>query len=121
MVVPILIGVALVTAFGTGRAAYRALRAVRAVPDSVFEEALNIAKSGAQAKHPQKFLPGGFQDKMTYAEALNILGASPGSSKADILEHHRRTIMANHPDKGGSNYFASKINEAKDVLLQSSK
>lgn len=117
MVVPILIGLALLTAFGTGRAAFRAWRAVRAVPNSVFEEALKIAKPGARTKHAQTFLPGGFQDKMSYTEALNILGLSPGSSKAEILERHRLTIMANHPDKGGSNYFASKINEAKDMLL----
>ena len=33
-----------------------------------------------------------------------------------VKEAHKRVMVANHPDAGGSHYLASKINEAKDVL-----
>jgi hypothetical protein len=56
---------------------------------------------------------------MSRAEALKVLGLGEGASEADIRAAHRKLIVSNHPDKGGSDYLASKINEAKDVLLGS--
>ena len=38
-----------------------------------------------------------------------------------VKEAHKRVMVANHPDAGGSHYLASKINEAKDVLLGKTK
>lgn len=38
-----------------------------------------------------------------------------------VKEAHRRVMVANHPDAGGSHYLASKINEAKDMMLGKSK
>jgi DnaJ domain len=51
-------------------------------------------------------------------EALAVLGLKKGAGSDDIRAAHKRLMKEFHPDKGGSDYLASKINEAKDVLLQ---
>jgi hypothetical protein len=54
---------------------------------------------------------------MSEAEALEVLGLDPGAMEADISESHRRLMQLIHPDRGGSPYFAVKVNQAKEVLL----
>nr|GEU73263.1 hypothetical protein [Tanacetum cinerariifolium] len=44
-----------------------------------------------------------------------------GAVAEKVREAHRRVMVANHPDAGGSHYLASKINEAKDVMLGKTK
>ena len=55
--------------------------------------------------------------KLTRAEALAILGLKEGASADDIRAAHRRLMKTAHPDIGGSDYLAAKVNEAKDFLL----
>lgn len=63
-----------------------------------------------------KYYKGGFDAIMTKREASLILGVSPNSNMDRIKQAHKRIMILNHPDKGGSPYMAAKINEAKDVL-----
>lgn len=54
---------------------------------------------------------------MTYDDALQILGLEPGATRDAIVDAHRRLIQKLHPDRGGSDYLASQINQARKVLL----
>ncbi|KMS95026.1 hypothetical protein BVRB_013150 [Beta vulgaris subsp. vulgaris] len=69
----------------------------------------------------RKFYEGGFQQTMTRREAALILGVRESTALEKVKEAHRRVMIANHPDAGGSHYMASKINEAKDMMLGKTK
>ncbi len=55
---------------------------------------------------------------MTVDEAYAILGLAPGADAAAIKAAHHRLMMQLHPDHGGTEYLATKINRARDVLLK---
>jgi len=68
---------------------------------------------GANGGSQSNTMSGGMNDK----EALDILGLESGAAKDDIVKAHRSLIGKMHPDKGGSTYLATKINAARDHLL----
>ncbi|XXG66078.1 hypothetical protein AAC387_Pa05g3627 [Persea americana] len=84
-------------------------------------QAWQAFKTRPVAPRFRKFYEGGFQPMMTRREAALILGIRENVAADKVKEAHRKVMVANHPDAGGSHYLASKINEAKDVILGKTK
>ncbi|KAK6976222.1 mitochondrial import inner membrane translocase subunit TIM14 [Biomphalaria glabrata] len=94
-----------------GFAGRYALRAGR-LAQQTLNQTIGELPSGSLSKYHR----GGFEPRMSKREAGLILGVSPTASKIKIKEAHKRILLLNHPDRGGSPYLAAKINEAKDYF-----
>jgi hypothetical protein len=55
---------------------------------------------------------------MTVEEARAVLGVDADADPATIRAAYRRLMQKVHPDHGGSDYFAAKLNEARRILLE---
>jgi hypothetical protein len=53
---------------------------------------------------------------MAHEEALRVLGLEEGANLDQINAAHRSLMQKLHPDHGGTDYLAAKINEAREVL-----
>lgn len=57
------------------------------------------------------------EPEMAIDQAYAILGLEVGASIDDINDAHKRLMQRMHPDRGGSNYLAAEVNQARQVLV----
>ncbi len=73
-------------------------------------------ESGGSAG-PDEFEESGMSEKT----AARILGVRLGAAEEEIRSAHRALAQKLHPDRGGNDYLARKINQARDVLMKKAR
>ena len=73
---------------------------------------------GAQGGGAQGGRARGDGRRMSPAEALSVLGLEAGASDSDVQAAWVRLMRVVHPDGGGTDDLAARVNQARDVLLR---
>ncbi|CAK7896614.1 mitochondrial DnaJ homolog 2 [[Candida] anglica] len=141
MVLPILIGIGATVAALTTKATFSAYRKYLLLTPQMIASLNNIQLHSADEikrdivngkRHKDaeahiflmsRYPRAGFDQQMTEREALLILGIEGNDiltfDKAKLKARYRKLMVANHPDKHGSEYMSQKINQAKEILEKS--
>ncbi len=83
----------------------------------VLLQAYLLRNGQAGEQHQQDNYQSANFSELSAEEAFKILGLEVDASKEDIIKAHKRLMQRLHPDRGGSDYLAAKINAAKDKLV----
>jgi DnaJ-class molecular chaperone len=59
--------------------------------------------------------------QMSRREAARILGVKEHANAKRIKAAHKKLMILNHPDAGGSTFLTIKVNEAKELLLKTAE
>ena len=77
-----------------------------------------LMRSGSSnSQEYDQYKPDGNND-LSKDDAYQVLGLPPTATKDEVIKAHKRLMQRLHPDRGGSDYLAAKINAAKDQLLK---
>lgn len=108
------------TVFAAAALAGAALALMRgAWPAALALAAAGVWLALASRRRPAAARPAHERSEMSLAEARAVLGVAPGADEAAIQAAWRRLMARNHPDAGGSEGLAARLNAARDRLLRS--
>jgi DnaJ homolog subfamily C member 19 len=74
-------------------------------------------QTGQEQSNQKKSSPPQTSSEITKEEAWQLLGLEPHATREEITQAHKRLIQKVHPDRGGNDYLAAKLNAARDLLL----
>ncbi|EFA86354.1 mitochondrial import inner membrane translocase subunit 14 [Heterostelium album PN500] len=108
MATPFIIGLAVAGAAYATRGAIRAASKLKSNPNFFF----SMGRQASEGNFGE-----GFRAKMDKEEAAAILGIPENADEKLVKETHKKLMIKNHPDRGGSSYLATKVNEARNIMV----
>ncbi len=93
----------------------RAMQMLKYLPliNRLFQQQNQQASQSNQSQPPP---PNGKQT-ISKDEAMEVLGLKSGYTDEEVIQAHRRMMQKVHPDRGGSDYLAAQIKQAKETIL----